>query len=354
MDLLELRGMLPEDIKVLLEQLKEQSFRANQIFSWLQQHGVTDISQMSNLSKELRQKLIDQSYVNSLELVRSQESKDGTKKYLWQLRDKSLIETVLMVYRGDKNRWRNTVCLSTQVGCAMGCSFCATGQGGYIRNLQAGEIVSQVLDIQNLMRLEERDFKITNLVYMGMGEPLNNYDNVIKSIKIFNHQLGQNIGIRRITVSTCGIVPKILKLAQEKLDIVLAISLHAPNDNLRNQIMPINHQYPMGALKDACQQYIVNTNRRITFEYALVKGFNDELVHARELASFLKSLLANVNLIPVNPVSDPFFSRPQKEKIRNFVKELNRLGIEAVIREEKGTDIDAACGQLRGKHSDSR
>ncbi|NMA02340.1 MAG: 23S rRNA (adenine(2503)-C(2))-methyltransferase RlmN [Clostridia bacterium] len=345
----DLRSLNLEEMEELLKDLGEPSFRAKQLFQWVHNKGIGSLEEISNFSKSLIEKLGQVVSLTPLTVATRQVSKDGTVKYLLSLEDKSYIECVLMSYQGTKSKNRNTLCISSQVGCAMGCGFCATGKGGFQRNLTAGEILDQVYAVTRLEKWNNEDFKIGNIVYMGMGEPLINFDNVIKSINILNHPLGQNIGIRRITVSTCGIVPKIRELALYELDIVLAISLHAPTDELRSEIMPINDKYPLKQLKEACIYYIENTNRRITFEYALIEGFNDKIKLAYKLAEFLRGMKCHVNLIPVNKVGEDGFNRPTKARIESFHKELVKLGIEASIREEKGVDIDAACGQLRGK-----
>lgn len=338
----DVRGLTQEELMTLMEELQEKPFRGKQIFHWVQGAAVQSFEEMHNLSSGLRRKLAEFFALQPLNLLCEQISRDGTRKYLWELPDGNRIESVLLFHEGDFTRKHTTLCLSTQVGCPMGCGFCATGKLGFIRNLTAGEIVSQVLDLVAL------SFPINNLVYMGMGEPLLNLPAIIKSIKLLNYEDGQNIGIRRITVSTCGLVPQIRQLAAENLDLVLAISLHAPNNELRNQIMPVNRTYPLEELMAACRYYIGETGRRVTFEYALVKGFNDGPERARELATLLKGLKANVNLIPVNNITDGSYHRPLKEDILKFLGTLREEGLEAVIREEKGSDIAAACGQLAG------
>jgi len=345
----DLRSLNIGKMEQLMQDLKEPTYRARQLFHWIHNKGVSRLDKITNFNKQLLAKLNKETEIASLELIKKQVSQDGTAKYLFALADKSYIECVLMRYRGTKSKKRNTLCVSTQVGCAMGCGFCATGQGGFKRNLTVGEIVGQVYTVNNILRNLEEQFKIGNVVYMGMGEPLLNFINVLNSISLLNDPRGQNISMRRITLSTCGIVPKIRELAQKNLDIVLAISLHAPTNELRSQIMPVNDRYPLEELKDACKYYVETTKRRITFEYALVADFNDQKKHAYELAEFLKGILCHVNLIPVNSVGQVNFKRPEKYRVYEFQKELKNLGVEASIREEKGTDIDAACGQLRGK-----
>lgn len=352
----ELRGLDPAELKELITAAGEQPFRAQQLFNWIQVKAVRDWSEIKNLRGETLASLKELAALEPLTLISERVSRDGTRKYLWQLADGKYVESVLLFHEGDQTRTRYTLCLSTQVGCPMGCAFCATGKLGYQRNLTAGEIISQVLDVSAHNRIEDREFKINNLVYMGMGEPLLNLPAVLKSIKILNHKEGQNIGIRRITVSTCGLVPQMDILARENLDIVLAVSLHAPNNKLRNTIMPVNRQYPLEVLIPACRRFTEKTGRRITLEYALIQGFNDGPEHVRQLAGLLKGLLANVNIIPVNQTDlqkgneGTDFRQPRPSEVREFVKNLEGLGVKAVIREEKGSDIEAACGQLAGAY----
>lgn len=343
----DLRGLTPDEIKGILIEQKEQGFRGRQVFTWVQSKAVQSWEDMKNVGPGVRDKLRQQTGLMPIKLLRERVSRDGTRKYLWGLSDGQAIESVLLFHSGDITKTRNTICLSTQVGCPMDCKFCATGKMGFKRNLTAAEIVSQVLDSTYTRRREEPDFKINNLVYMGMGEPLLNLPAVLKSIKILNHVDGQNIGIRRITVSTSGIVPQIKELAGEDLDIVLAVSLHAPNNELRDAIMPVNRSYPLEELIEACKYYTAKTKRRITFEYALVKGFNDSSLQARELAALIGDIPSNVNVIPINttPVKAEF-NRPTGKDVQAFVKTLKELGLNSVVREEKGSDIEAACGQL--------
>lgn len=349
----EVRGLEKEEIVESMAKLQEQSFRGDQVFHWLQARAVQSWGEMTNLPVSLRKKLADNFTLAPLKLVQEQVSRDGTRKYLWELADGEKVESVLLFHEGDVTRKRTTLCLSTQVGCPMGCGFCATGKLGLTRNLTVGEIVSQVLDLTALQRhragKQGEQFKINNLVYMGMGEPLLNLPVVLKSIKLLNHKDGQNIGIRRITISTCGLVPQIDRLAEAGLDIVLAISLHAPNNELRNKIMPVNRQYPLEELLSACRRYIEKTGRRITFEYVLLKGFNDSLQAATELVALLRGMKANLNVIPVNTICGEQYRKPSGEVVQRFVSFLQEKGIDAVIREEKGSDIAGACGQLAGR-----
>ena len=343
-----------EEIADLCKKLEIEPFRAKQIAHWVYGKGASSINQISNLSLSLRAKLSQYATISNLEVVtKERSSKDGTTKYLWKLADEHTIETVLMPYEGKtQSKSRVTVCISTQVGCAMGCTFCATGIQGFKRNLTSGEIVDQVIQINKDLTERDPDKRVTNVVIMGMGEPLLNYENTLKAIKIFGSLL--EIGMRRITLSTCGIVPKIERLAEENIPIVLAISLHAPNDDLRNQIMPINQKYPLEILLAACKNYVKKTGRRITFEYSLIDQVNDSQLHARQLSDLLQNLLCHVNLIPLNPVKESGYLRPQKDKVISFKKVLEKEGIQVSIREEKGVEILAACGQLCQKEAKKR
>ncbi len=343
----ELRSCDLRSLEEMMQQLQQPSFRAKQIFGWVHQKNITDITQMSNIGKNLLAMLQNEHTLGVMQLEKRQVSADGTEKYLFRLSDGEFIECVLMRYRGDMSKARNTLCVSSQVGCAMGCIFCATGQSGLVRNLSVGEIVGQVYEVNALLG---EKMPVGNVVFMGMGEPLLNLDNVLKAIELLNDVQGQNIGIRRMTISTCGIVPQIARLAQAQKDFVLAISLHAPNDELRSQIMPINEQYPLAMLMNACREYQRVTKKRLSFEYALIKGFNDQEKHIKQLEMLLKGLDCHLNVIPVNPVAGAgHFQKPSREYISRFVQGLKKVGVNASIREEKGKDIDGACGQLRGK-----
>jgi len=346
---LALKGLTADEIAAYLAEMGEPRYRAKQICEWVFKRNVTDFAAMTNLPQTLRAKLAATAEIDNLKILRKQVSAiDGTTKYLFALADGEQIESVLMLHRQKKSGYRFTACISTQVGCAMGCTFCATGISGLRRNLTAAEIVNQVLTIQ----ADRSGIAIDNVVFMGMGEPLHNYDAVLKAIRILNAPTGLGIGARHITVSTCGLVPAIRRFATEGLQVVLAISLHAPNDALRNQIVPINRKYPLQTLIDACREYTKLTGRRITFEYTLIAGLNDQPQHARELVQLLRGLLCNVNLIPVNPVQLSY-ARPSTQQVKLFKEILTDGGITAVVREEKGTDIDAACGQLRGRSEDN-
>lgn len=348
---IDVRGMTKKEIEALLIDHKEQVFRGGQVFDWIQSKAVQSFEDMKNIGPKTREKLKELTELVPLELLKERVSIDGTRKYLWGLKDGQAVESVLLYHTGDLTKTRNTICLSTQSGCPMGCTFCATGKMGFKRNLTAAEIIGQVLDTTYLRKKEDPDFKINNLVYMGMGEPLLNLPAVLKSIKILNHKDGQSIGIRRITISTSGLVPQIRELAEEDLDIVLAVSLHAPSNELRDSIMPVNKRYPLEELIGACTYYTNKTGKRITFEYALVKGFNDSTLQARQLAALIGKIPCNVNVIPINKVQgSPEFDKPPQKDVKTFVRALKGFGISTVVREEKGSDIEAACGQLAGEY----
>ena len=317
----------------------EKKFRASQVFEWIYRKEVYDFNEMTNLSKALRSKLSDYYDTQLLKIVEKQESNDGTIKYLLELNDGGLIETVLMIHPYGKS-----LCVTTQLGCSMACRFCASGLLKKVRNLKASEMVLQVLTVQN--DLSER---ISHLVLMGTGEPFDNYDEVMNFIYIINNPKGLAIGARHITVSTCGIIPMINRFSNEGIQVNLAISLHAPNDDLRNDLMPINHKYNMDDLRDCLKAYIDKTNRRVTFEYILLKDVNDSLIYARQLAHYIRGLNAYVNLIPFNSVNESGFNKSDDKTIKAFKDELLRLKINCTLRKEHGSDIDGACGQLRAK-----
>ena len=345
----DLRSMNLDDMTALLKELGQPAFRAKQLFGWVHEKQVQRIDEMHNLGKALIAKLEETCEIVPFALERKQVSKDGTEKFLFQLQDGNYIECVLMRYRGDMSKQRNTLCISSQVGCAMGCTFCATGQGGFVRNMSAGEIVSQVYEVNHQLAEEGDTLPVGNIVLMGMGEPLLNLDNVLKAVALLNDPQGQQIGIRRMTLSTCGVVPQMKTLADKKLDMVLAVSLHAPNDTMRSSVMPVNNRYPLAELMEGCRYYQKQTKNRISFEYALIAGFNDQPEHVQQLKNLLKSLDCHLNIIPVNPVANTAqFSRPDRKQVAAFVKALQNAGLNASVREEKGTDIDGACGQLRG------
>ncbi|HHW71822.1 MAG TPA: 23S rRNA (adenine(2503)-C(2))-methyltransferase RlmN [Firmicutes bacterium] len=332
-------GLFPEEIEAFLSEAGEPAYRARQIFTWLHRQAVPSFSEMTNLPRELIEKLEERFQSPwPLELVTSRTSADGTEKYLFALSAGGSIETVLL-----PEEERDTVCISTQVGCAMNCSFCATGRSGFQRDLSAAEIVSQVLFVQRRLKAEDR--QLTNIVYMGMGEPLANYAAVLRSVRLINHPLGMNLGARRITISTCGLAPRIRDLADEDLQVNLAVSLHAATDPERSAIMPIGRVYPLAELLAACDYYTARTHRRISYEYALIDSLNDGPEQAERLGNLLKGRLCHVNLIPINPVGEE--TRPSAKRIAEFARALERTGIPVSIRRERGTDIEAACGQLR-------
>ena len=329
-----------EELKEELKDLGEKPFRAEQIFKWLYQDQVKNFDEMTNLSLSLREKLKEEYTLCNYNIIKKQESLDGTKKYLFDVLDGNAIETVLMEYHHGK-----TICVSSQIGCKMGCKFCASTGIAFVRSLTAGEIVEQIIAVE-----QDIQDRISNIVFMGIGEPLDNYENVIKAIRIINHPKGLNIGARHISVSTSGLVPKIYDLAKENIPCTLSISLHATNNEKRSAMMPVNNAYPIEELIKACKDYIAATNRRISFEYALAKDNNDNLEDAKELIKLLKGMLCHVNLIPINKIENGKFTKSTNENIIKFRDYLNEHGIVATIRRELGSDIDAACGQLRRKN----
>jgi 23S rRNA (adenine2503-C2)-methyltransferase len=325
----------------------EASFRAGQIFDWLYVKRVDSFEEMSNLSKSLREKLDAQFQFVTLQEIARHESKDGTVKFLFELSDKNAIETVIM-----KHSYGNSVCVTTQVGCRVGCTFCASTLGGLKRDLTAGEIIAQVVKAQKLLDVVEE--RVSSIVIMGIGEPFENYDAMMSFLKVMVHEKGLNIGQRHITVSTSGIVPNIYRFADENTQVNLAISIHAPNDALRSKLMPVNRRFPFATLIEACKYYIEKTGRRLTFEYALMGGVNDQPEHAEELAQVLKDMpLSHVNLIPVNYVVERDYVRTPRDDIFTFQRILERHKVNATIRREHGSDIAAACGQLRAQHMES-
>ena len=329
-----------DELKDELEQLGEKKYRAEQIFKWIYVDKVKEFDEMTNLSIELREKLKKEYTMCNFNILKKQESSDGTKKYLFDVLDGNAIETVLMQYHHGK-----TICVSSQIGCKMGCKFCASTGIKFVRSLTAGEIVEQILAVE-----QDIGDKISNVVFMGIGEPFDNYDNVMKAIKIINNQKGLNIGARHISISTSGLVPMIYKFADEELQCTLSISLHATNDAKRSAMMPINNRYNINELMEACRYYINKTNKRISFEYALAKDNNDNLEDAKELVKLLKGMLCHVNLIPINKIENGAYVKSSNENIIRFRDYLNEKGIVATIRRELGSDIDAACGQLRRKN----
>ena len=329
-----------DELQDELLSMGEKKYRAEQIFKWIYVDKVKEFDEMTNLSIDLREKLKQNYTMCNFNILKKQESSDGTKKYLFDVLDGNAIETVIMQYHHGK-----TICVSSQIGCKMGCKFCASTGIKFIRSLTSGEIVEQILAVE-----QDIGDKITNIVFMGIGEPFDNYDNVMKAIKIINNQKGLNIGARHISISTSGLVPMIYKFADEELQCTLSISLHATNDEKRSSMMPINNRYNIKELMEACRYYIEKTNKRISFEYALAKDNNDNLDDAKELVKLLKGMLCHINLIPINKIENGAFSKSSNENIIKFRDYLNEKGIVATIRRELGSDIDAACGQLRRKN----
>ncbi|MBE6974844.1 MAG: 23S rRNA (adenine(2503)-C(2))-methyltransferase RlmN [Ruminococcaceae bacterium] len=336
-----LKSMTQTEIGAVLKELGQPAFRAGQVFTWLHK-GVRSYEEMTNLPKVLRDTLAEKYPICPPEVVRKQESaKDGTVKYLWKLSDGNCVETVLMRYH-----YGNTVCISTQVGCRMGCAFCASTIGGLVRRLEAFEMLDEVLFTQI-----DSGLPISHIVLMGIGEPLDNFDNVLRFLELVNDPKGMNISMRHISLSTCGLVPKIRELADKKLQISLAISLHGPNNEVRSRIMPVNNAYPIEELLEACRGYYEATSRRIHFEYAMIDGVNDTEDHARQLLRLLKGLGAHVNLIPLNHVEESPLKPSSKAAVARFQQILEKGGVTATVRRTLGGDIDASCGQLRRKYT---
>jgi 23S rRNA (adenine2503-C2)-methyltransferase len=331
-----------EELEQWLKDNGEPKFRSTQIYEWLYTKRISSFEEMSNISKSLQEKLNQAYSLTTLKTLVKQESKDGTIKFLFELHDGYSIETVLM-----RHEYGNSVCVTTQVGCRIGCTFCASTLGGLKRNLEAGEIVAQVVSVQKA--LDETGERASHVVIMGIGEPFDNYDEMLSFLKIINHDKGLNIGARHITVSTSGIIPKIYAFADEKLQINFALSLHAPNTELRSKLMPINRAYKLDDLMKSIRYYVNKTGRRVSFEYGLFGGENDSVDHAEELANLIKGIKCHVNLIPVNYVPERDYVRTPKDKIFEFERTLKNHGINVTIRREHGHDIDAACGQLRAK-----
>lgn len=329
------------ELEEYIVSLDEKKFHAKQIFKWIHKVGVTSFDEMTDISKSLRDKLKNNTYILNMEVITCQKSKkDGTMKFLIKLTDNCAIESVFMRYNHG-----NTLCVSTQVGCKMGCKFCASTKEGFERSLLASEIEGQIQTVQRYT-----GERISNVVYMGIGEPLDNYDNVVKSIRIINDAQGLNIGARHISLSTCGLVPKIYKLAEENIQCTLSISLHATTDEKRRDIMPIANRYSIDELLTACKEYIKITGRRISFEYALIYGKNDSYEDALALAKLLRGMIAHVNLIPVNEIKEKEYKKATEKSVEKFMNTLNSMGIVTTVRRELGSDIDAACGQLRKKY----
>ena len=334
----DIKSMTLPELKEEILLLGEKGFKAAQIYSWLHKHGAESFDEMTNISKDLREKLKNNYDIYNCTIEKKLVSVyDDTVKYLFSLNDGELIESVVMKYK-----YGYTICVSSQVGCKMGCKFCASGIAGFVRNLTAGEILSEVYTAQ-----KDLGIRISHIVMMGVGEPLDNYDNVIKFLSMISDENGLNIGMRNISLSTCGVVSGIYKLMEEKLQLTLSISLHAPNDEIRSQTMPVNDRWNIDELLTACKDYIRATNRRISFEYAMISGVNDSDECAKELASKLKGMLCHVNLIPVNSVKERSYRKSSKDRMESFIKILEKRGIIATVRRTLGSDINASCGQLR-------
>lgn len=337
--MVDFRDLSVEEMENYLVSVNEKKFRAKQIFKWIHK-GVNSFDEMTDISTGLQDKLKKDGYIDNMKIASKYKSSiDGTVKYLMQLLDGNLIECVVMSYS-----YGNSICISTQAGCSMGCAFCASTIGGRIRNLTSGEMLGEVLEAE-----KDSGYSISNIVLMGTGEPFDNFDNVIRFLKIVNHPSGINIGMRHITISTCGIVPRLYEFADLDLQVTLAISLHAPNNEIREKIMPVAKVYNYDELLEACRYYINKTNKRITFEYALIDKINDSPECADELVHKIKNMLCHVNLIPVNNIENSRFKKPDRESVLKFQSILTKHGIDTTIRRELGSDINAACGQLRRK-----
>ena len=338
MEKIDIKSLNYDELADYIVSIGEKKFRAAQLYSWMHEKLACSYDEMTNISDKLKKVLKENTLYTCLEPVRVQESQiDGTKKYLFRLYDGNLIESVFMRYHHG-----NSVCISSQVGCKMGCRFCASTLNGCVRNLEPSEMLDQIYRIQSLT-----GERVSNIVIMGSGEPMDNYDNVVKFLGLINSDKGLNISQRNITVSTCGLVPRIKQLAELKLQITLAISLHAPNDELRKTMMPIAYTYSIEQIMDACRYYLSQTARRISFEYSLVKGVNDSPECARQLIKLVHGMNCHINLIPVNPIKERDYRQSEQKAIYAFKNKLEKNGINVTIRREMGRDIDGACGQLR-------
>ncbi|MGE4352639.1 MAG: 23S rRNA (adenine(2503)-C(2))-methyltransferase RlmN [Oscillospiraceae bacterium] len=336
----DIKSLYPEELFEALKAMGEQGFRAKQIFTWLHQRGAVSFGEMTDLSKNLREKLDAAYTITAPKVLRKQVSQiDGTIKYLWELSDGNAVETVLMRYKHG-----NTVCISTQVGCRMGCAFCASTIGGLVRCLEPSEMVDEVLFTQM-----DSGQHISNIVLMGIGEPLDNFDNVVRFLRLVNDENGMNIGMRHISLSTCGLTEKFDKLGELNLQLTLSVSLHAPDDETRNRLMPVNRTRGVEDLYAACGKYFKTTGRRISFEYAMIDGVNDTPRHARLLAEKIKKIGGHVNLIPLNHVEERAFKPSTPENLKAFVAVLQEHGVNVTVRRKLGGDVDASCGQLRRK-----
>ncbi|MCI9531955.1 MAG: 23S rRNA (adenine(2503)-C(2))-methyltransferase RlmN [Lachnospiraceae bacterium] len=341
MEKTDIKSLYNKELEELFVSLGEKPFHARQAFHWLHVKHAASFAQMTDISNKLKEKLTDTCRIAVLKQEKVQCSKaDGTRKYLFGLGDGNMVESVFMRYRHG-----NSVCISSQAGCRMGCRFCASALGGLVRNLTAGEMLEQVYRIQ-----EDTGERVSHVVVMGTGEPLDNYENFLRFVRLLSDDKGANISQRNITASTCGIVPKIRRLAEEKLQITLALSLHAPSQEKRLSLMPVAKKYGLLEVLDACDAYFAKTGRRITFEYSLMGGMNDSTEDARQLAALLKGKNCHVNLIPINPVDERDYTQPSPQRVSNFKNNLEKYGINVTIRREMGRDIDGACGQLRKRY----
>jgi len=335
----EIKDLLKEELAAELAFSGAERFRAGQVLDWVYKRNIIDFDAMTNLPPGLRRAMKEKFYIGEMAPVRLLDSADGTKKILFGLEDGQHVETVYIPSRGT-----STVCVSSQVGCRRACGFCASGKKGFVRDLKPSEMVNQVLFLKN------KGMGVTNVVFMGMGEPLDNYDNVLKAIRILNAPYGLGIGQRKITVSTCGVIPGIKRFASEKMQVELSVSLHSPFNNVRSGLMPVNKKYPPPEMMDSCREYARTTNRQVTFEYVMIKGLNDSLGDARETAVLLKGMLAKVNLILFNPVEGLGYFPPSPSSVKVFKDALDKKGVVSTVRRSRGADIDAACGQLRIRH----
>lgn len=340
----DIKAMLPDEIAAALVELGEPKYRAKQVFQWLAR-GVESFDEMTDVSKKLRETLKREFFITKLKMLRKQVSSiDGTIKYLWELPDGNAVETVVMQYRHG-----NTICISSQVGCRQGCAFCASTIGGLIRGLESSEMLDEVLYSER-----ESGMKISNIVLMGIGEPLDNFDNVIRFLRLVNHPDGENIGMRHISLSTCGLTERFDELADLNLQLTLSVSLHAPDDETRSRIMPANRGRGVEQLISACSRYYEKTGRRISFEYAMIDGVNDTPYHAKLLAQHAKRVCAHVNLIPLNHVEERQFAPSTPEHMKAFIRVLEEAGVNVTVRRRLGSDVDASCGQLRKKVAENR
>ncbi len=341
MEHIDIRSMYMDELENWMKAEGQPAFRAKQVFQWLHEKYVASAEEMTNLPKALRTKLSESGIVTIKEELRQESASDGTVKFLYRLQDDQMIETVFM-----RHDYGNSVCISSQAGCRMGCRFCASTIGGLVRNLTASEMLEQIYASSRAM-----GERISHVVVMGTGEPLDNYENLIRFLRLLTDEKGYNLSARNITVSSCGIVPRIYDLANENLPITFALSLHAPTDEERKELMPVAHRYTLAETLDACRAYFDRTGRRVTFEYSLVKGKNDSREQAMKLAKLLAGMNCHVNLIPINPVEEREYEKSDQDSIAKFKLTLEKNHINATIRKSMGSDIDAACGQLRRKYA---